>query len=104
MKSKRHVLLLEVLIALMLVTLCLLPLIYPHIESYKAQKKQIELAKNNHNINQQFADLVEDLYLGKVDWKEDERFTVKREKKVAYVFTVNLKGRKFEVFAKRKSP
>ncbi len=69
MKKKRHVLLLEVLIALAIVTLCILPLLHPHVAILSEEKsfvREIELDRLVGLIHSDM--LVEQFYRENIQW------------------------------------
>lgn len=78
--KRRNFLLLEVLIALFLVTLCLFPLIFPHVKMVLAQKNMVVTQKEFRKRDRVFAELVCQLYEGQ--WKFEE---LKRKKEVGGV-------------------
>lgn len=67
---KRSIALLEVLIAFTLVTLCALPLIYPHIAIFKAERQFLSVIDLDHAVNLLFANRLEKLYLHEVSWED----------------------------------
>lgn len=66
--TKRHFLLLEVMIAFALIVLCALPLIYPHTFILRMQKEFIQEVELDHYVNAHFADLVEQMYKNQTSW------------------------------------
>jgi hypothetical protein len=72
---RRYQSLLEVLIAFVLVAMCVLPLIYPHIAIYKAQKSMVDKAELDHVVNLLYAKILENLYLNVFSWHELEQAT-----------------------------
>lgn len=74
---KRHMLLLEVLIALSLVLLCLLPLLQPHIVMIQDEKDFTRDVQLDRVVNQLFADLlVQEFYNQRIGW---DAIAAKRE-------------------------
>jgi len=67
---KRHYLLLEVLIAFILVALCVLPLISPHVFILKEQKEAIQKIDLDHIVNLVYADIIERLYKNEIPWSD----------------------------------
>lgn len=65
---KRPILLLEVLIAIALVTLCILPLLAPHVEILREQQRLITHMKIDHQINLLYVDLLESLQKNEIAW------------------------------------
>lgn len=68
--AKRYMILLEVLIAMALVALCALPLIAPHFEMLKAQKKFISTLKLDHFTHLFYVDVLEQLQANKITWQQ----------------------------------
>lgn len=67
---KRHYLLLEVMIAFILVALCVLPLISPHVFILKEQKVAIQKIELDHIVNLVYADIIERLYKNEISWSD----------------------------------
>lgn len=67
---KRHMILLEVLIALMLVALCALPLIYPHVAVLIEQKKFIKTIKLDHAVTLMYAEIFDRMQRNEIDWSD----------------------------------
>lgn len=61
-KRANHFQLLEVLIALMIVSLCIIPLIYPQAMMHREQKQFLQELQIDHIANLAFADLFEKLH------------------------------------------
>ena len=61
-RSRRYVALLEVLIAFVLVVLCILPLIYPHVAIYREERQFIDTVKLDHNVSLLYAHILQKLY------------------------------------------
>lgn len=70
--QKRPIILLEVLIAFALVSLCALPLIYPHMAIFKAEKRFVDTIELDHLVNLLFANRLEKLYLHEIPWADIE--------------------------------
>lgn len=70
--KRRHVALLEVLIAFALVALCALPLIYPHVFILRSEKKFISTVELDHVVNLLYADLLQKLYQNEISWQDIE--------------------------------
>ncbi len=70
LREKRPIVLLEVLIAFALVVLCALPLIYPHMAIFKAEKKFIDTIELDHVVNLLYANRLEKLYLREIPWAD----------------------------------
>lgn len=70
-RKLRHMLLLEVLIALSIVLLCILPLLQPHVVMIQSEKDFIREVQLDRVVNQLFADLlIKDFYNQKITWEE----------------------------------
>jgi hypothetical protein len=65
---KHHFLLLEVVIAIILIALCIIPLISPHTFILTEQKKFIHKVELDHLVNLTFADIVERMYRNEIPW------------------------------------
>lgn len=65
---KQHFMLLEILIALTLIILCMLPLIAPHVKYYEEQKKFSTTLATSRTINLLHADLIERLHRNEIAW------------------------------------
>ena len=66
--TRRHSLLLEVLISFAIIALCILPLLYPHIYILKAQQEMIRTVELDHVVNLIYANTLEKLYLNQISW------------------------------------
>ncbi len=66
---RRSILLLEVLIAIALITLCIIPLIYPHVMIVKKERAASELIEINHLVNEKTVEILQDLYLNKIPFE-----------------------------------
>lgn len=62
-------LMLEVLIALAIVSLCLLPLISPHVLVYKAQKEFSDSIEMGRKANELFGEILERLHKNEIPWQ-----------------------------------
>lgn len=67
-KSKRTMLLLEVLISLAIVALCLLPLISAHTSLYKANKQFTEAMQATRIANRIYVEILEQLHKNELPW------------------------------------
>lgn len=65
---KRHILLLEVLIAFALIVMCILPLLSPHAFILKTQRTLINEVELDHQVNLLYAGIVEKLYWNEISW------------------------------------
>ncbi len=68
--QKRHVLLLEVLIAFTLMVLCVLPLFYPLTYLLREQNGFINKIELDHEVNLAYANLMTRLYANDISWDE----------------------------------
>lgn len=66
--TRRHSLLLEVLISFAIVALCILPLLYPHVYILQSQKKMIQTVELDHIVNLVYGNTLEKLYLNEIPW------------------------------------
>jgi Tfp pilus assembly protein PilV len=66
MKKRRHLTLLEVLIAMSIVIFSALPLIAPHVAMYREQKELVGKVEMDRKVQNWFAQVYEDLLLGKM--------------------------------------
>lgn len=69
-KRCRHFQLLEVMIAMFLVALCILPLIQPHLHMYQEQQKVLGRLKRDHAAAVVYADIMKRLYSNEMGWEE----------------------------------
>lgn len=67
-KRKRSVTLMEVLIAFVLVTFCLIPLIQPHVGMLKEQHKFMSKIQLDHAVNLYTGHLIEKLHKSEIPW------------------------------------
>jgi hypothetical protein len=70
--QKRHVALLEVLIAFTIIALCIIPLIYPHVALVQSERKFLDRVELDHMVNLLFADQLQKLYEKKIPWSDIE--------------------------------
>jgi hypothetical protein len=68
--GKRHILLLEVLIAFTLLVLCILPLFYPLLYILRLQSNFVSKIQLDHEVNLQYVDIVNRLYTNEINWSE----------------------------------
>ena len=66
--TRRHSLLLEVLISFAIIALCILPLLYPHVYILKSQQEMIRTVELDHVVNLIYASTLEKLYLNQIPW------------------------------------
>lgn len=74
--KKRHMILLEVMIALALIALCVLPLLAPHAFLLKQQKQFISTIELDHAVNLLYADMLEKLHKQEIPWQGIQEGTV----------------------------
>ncbi|MBA3958522.1 MAG: hypothetical protein H0X51_09065 [Parachlamydiaceae bacterium] len=65
---KRPVLLLEVLIAMALVALCMIPLIVPHFTLFQAHQKFSTTMQVNRTVNQLYVEVLDRLHKNEIPW------------------------------------
>lgn len=61
-------LLLEVLIALALISLCIIPLISPHVILFKVHKQFATTLELGHTVNQMYVEVLEKLHKNEISW------------------------------------
>lgn len=66
--QKRHFLLLEVLIAFVIIALCMIPLISPHVFVLTEQKKFVKQVELDHLANLVYGDIVERMYQNEIQF------------------------------------
>lgn len=71
-KARRFVVLLEVLIAFALVALCVLPLIYPHVAIYRAERQFVDTVKLDHDVSLLYAVVLQKLYNNAIPFSDIE--------------------------------
>ncbi len=67
--KKRHILLLEVLIALVLVSLCAFPLLAPHFMMINQEKLLLGEIEADRLANEIFVNIAEKMYTGEISWE-----------------------------------
>lgn len=67
-KRRRHVTLMEVLIAFVLVTFCLIPLLSPHVAILKEQHQFLRKIQLDHAVNLYTGHVVEKLHRSEIPW------------------------------------
>lgn len=80
--KKRYIALLEVLIAFVLISLCVLPLIYPHAAMLKTEQEFIAEVELDHQVNLLYANRLQKLYLNEISWSDIEsgkEFTIDKQ-------------------------
>ena len=65
-KSKRHFLLLEVLISFAIIVFCLFPIIAPNVAIVKAQKAFSQLVELDHTASLIYGNILEKLYINDI--------------------------------------
>lgn len=68
--TRRHSLLLEVLISFAIVALCILPILYPHVYILQSQREMLQVVELDHIVNLVYADTLEKLYLNEIHWDD----------------------------------
>lgn len=66
--KKRHVLLLEILIALAIIAMCILPLLYPHATILNQQQRFLKKTTLDHTVNLLYVDVLEQLQKNQIPW------------------------------------
>jgi len=94
---KRPFLLLEVMIAIVLIALSVIPLIYPHVFILTEQKKFVHRIELDHVVNLIFADIVEQMYRNELSWNQvfegtKEAITAEHLRRVQYEKSFPFKG------------
>lgn len=67
--KKRHMILLEVMIALALIALCVIPLLAPHAFLLKQQRKFISTVELDHAVNLLHVETLEKMHEKKINWQ-----------------------------------
>lgn len=70
--KKRPMLLLEVIIALALVALCIIPLVVPYVAVIRQQQLATQTMELDHLVNLLYVDLLEKLYENQIPWETIE--------------------------------
>lgn len=86
-KIRRHFLLLEVLIAFLLVALCAIPLVSPHVAIYRDQQEFMDKIELDHFVNQYYAEIIEKLYRQAISWDaftQGTKFQIEKERIVSW--------------------
>lgn len=73
---KLHMILLEIMIALALITLCIFPLIGPRAVILKEQNKLIETIQLDHLVSLAYVDVLERLQKNEIPWNDIKEHTV----------------------------
>lgn len=69
-RVRHHFQLLEVLIAMVLLVVCVIPVIDAYIGMNKAQFERTRLVERDHLVHLAYAKIVEALYMKKMDWPD----------------------------------
>lgn len=69
---KRHVLLLEILIALAIIALCILPLLSPHATILNQQQRFLKKTSLDHAVSLLYVDVLEQLQKNAIPWQAIE--------------------------------
>lgn len=86
-KARRPFLLLEVLIAFLLIALCAIPLIAPHVSIYKDQQEFMDKIQLDHFVNHYYGEIIEKLYRQNISWEtlsNEAKVRIDREKIVSW--------------------
>ncbi len=70
MKKKKPFLLLEILIAILLVSICLVPLIHSPLQSYRAEKRLLEEMEGERLADWSFSEIKEKLLRNEIPWEK----------------------------------
>ena len=109
--KKRHLLLLEVMIAIALIVICVIPLISPHLFVLKYQREFVDKVELDHLVNLLYADFSEKMYKNEISWdqiagKQEHEIDEHLLRRVGYTKKLPFKGtyRFGEVKHKPKPP
>lgn len=105
-KKRRHFLLLEVIIAMALIALCIIPLITPFYEISKSQNRLNTKMQIDHSINQVYIHILEKLYDNKISWKslsEKEKISFSEDLLKNIENKENLKNGFIQFFTEKKT-
>lgn len=81
-RSKRPILLLEVMIAIALIVMAAIPLIYPYFYLLRTQRHFMDKVELDHAVNLHYVNLLEKLYKNEVSWASivnELEFSISRE-------------------------
>lgn len=70
--KRRHILLLEVMIAFAIIVLCIFPLLYPHAMIAKTQREFIQNIELDHAVTLLFSQVYQDLQSNRIEWGDIE--------------------------------
>ncbi len=73
MRKKKTFLLLEILIAILLVSICLVPLIQSPIQSYRAERRLLEEMEGERLADWTFSEIKEKLLKNEIPWEKIPR-------------------------------
>lgn len=71
--SRRYIILLEVVIAMAIVALCILPLLSPHLVMLQQQRKFIKEMNLDHTVHLLYVDVLEQLQQNRITWAQIEK-------------------------------
>lgn len=71
-RRRHHFTLLEVMIAMSLIVVCMIPLIYPHVVLYQEQSTFINEMKVDRVVQRLYAEMLIKLYRSEVAWSDIE--------------------------------
>lgn len=107
--KKRHLILLEVLIAFALVVLCVLPMIYPQVFILKSERQFVDTIELDHTVNLLYANILQKLYLNEIGWddiQEHKRAEISDSmlREIGVEHDITFKGSYAFSIEKRKPP
>jgi len=68
--NKRFVTLIEVLISFAIITMCILPLLYPHVFILKQQNEFTHKIELDHQVNLLYGEILSRLYTNEISWTD----------------------------------
>jgi hypothetical protein len=71
-KSRRNILLLEILIAITIIAVCMLPLLSSHVFIYNAENEFKQTTQLEHVANLVYVDILEKLHQNTISWNDIE--------------------------------
>ena len=72
-QNRRYFLLLEILIAFVLVTLCAVPLLRPHVYAYRVERRFVDEVELDRYVGNIYVRIREDLHRNRWSWEEIEK-------------------------------
>ena len=106
-RSKRPILLLEVMIAMALIVMAAIPLIYPHLYLLRSQRGFIDKIHLDHAVNRHYVTLLEKLYQNQIPFAAivneqefplpaDELYTAGEERLLPFTGHFRFKARRYK--------